>query len=306
MAREKGKILITLTPSESKRLIAKGVRNLEEVQRALKHGTIIITLGTTNAYVVEEILNDVPRSENNKPLLSLSGSRERGQSPLFRGQRGEAPLIDKQRYAAGIITASGTCVVPKEEREREVILKNGKISEESMEKAIENLSVDDVFIKGANALDATGTAGIFMANTSGGTIGSALGTIMARGVRLIIPIGIEKTIPYSITEAAKRVGIEKFSKSIGWPVGLMPVHGKVITEIEALKILGAEDAFPIGAGGVDGGEGSVVICVEGSVERLDKLMALVTQIKGEAPVKTLTGFSGTWAEPTMRGHGQSP
>ncbi|MBE0516949.1 MAG: hypothetical protein IBX41_06100 [Methanophagales archaeon] len=288
MAKEKGKILITLTPSESKRLIAKGVRNLEEVQRALKHGTIILTLGTTNAYVVEEILNDVPGSENNKPLLSLSGSRERGQSPRFRGQRGEAPLIDKQRYAAGVITDSGTCVVPKEEREKEVVLKNGKMSEESMEKAIENLSADDVFIKGANALDATGTAGVFMANTSGGTIGSALGTVMARGVRLIIPIGIEKTIPYSITEAAKRVGIEKCYKSMGWPVGLMPVHGTVITEIEALKILGAEDAFPIGAGGVDGGEGSVVICVEGSVEKLDELMGLVTQIKGEAPVKVVS------------------
>jgi hypothetical protein len=289
MARDKGKILITLTPSESKRLIAKGVKNLEEVQRALKHGTIILTLGTTNAYVAEEILSDLPGLGNNKPLQG------------FRGQRGEAPLIDKQRYAAGVITDRGTCVVPKEEREKEVVLKNGKMSEESMEKAIENLSADDVFIKGANALDATGTAGVFMANTSGGTIGSALGTVMARGVRLIIPIGIEKTIPYSITEAAKRVGIEKFYKSVGWPVGLMPVHGKVITEIEALKILGAEDAFPIGAGGVDGGEGSVVICVEGSVEKLDELMALVTQIKGKAPVKTLTGFSGSTGRSPVSG-----
>ena len=261
MTRDKGKILITLTPAESKRLIAKGVKNLEEVQRALKHGTIIITLGTTNAYVAEEILSALPGLENK---------------------------LDKQRYAAGVITDRGTCLVPKEEREREVILKDGKISKEDIEKAIENLSADDVFIKGANALDATGTAGVFMANTVGGTIGSALGTIMARGVKLIIPIGIEKTIPYSITEAAKRVGIEKFYKAIGWPVGLMPVHGKVITEIEALKILGAEDAFPIGAGGVDGGEGSVVICVEGSVEKLDELMALVTQIKGETPVKVVS------------------
>jgi hypothetical protein len=112
---------------------------------------------------------------------------------------------------------------------------------------------------------------------------------MARGVHFIIPVGIEKTIPYSITEAATRVGIEKCYKSVGWPVGLMPVHGRVITELDALKILGAEDAFPIGAGGVDGGEGSVVICVEGrSVEKLDELMALVTQIKGEAPVKVVS------------------
>jgi hypothetical protein len=261
MITEKGKILIALTPSESKRLIAKGVRHLEEVKRALKQGTIIITLGTTNGYIVEEILKDVPGSDRR---------------------------IDKQRYAAGVLTDRGTCVVPKEEREKEVILKNGKLSDEGIENAIENLSAGDVFIKGANAQDATRTAGIYMAHQSGGTIGSALGTVMARGVHFIIPIGIEKTIPYSITEAAKRVGIEAFYRSVGMPVGLMPVHGTIITEIDALKILGAEDAFPIGAGGVDGGEGSVVLCVEGSFEKLDELMKLVTEIKGEAPVKVVS------------------
>jgi hypothetical protein len=258
MEEEKGEIVVALTPSESKRLIAKGVKNLEEVQRALKQGTVIISLGTTDAYVAEEILRDVPGSEDR---------------------------IDKQRYAAGVITARGLCVVPKEDRITEVILKNGKLSAESTGDAIENLSADDVFIKGANALDAAGTAGILMANRVGGTIGSALGTVMARGVHFIIPVGIEKAVPYSITEAAKRVGIERCYKTLGWPVGLMPVHGTVITELEALKILGADDAFPIGAGGIDGGEGSVVICVEGNVAKLDELMTLVTQIKGEAPLK---------------------
>jgi len=261
MANEKRKILIALTPSESKRLIAKGVTQLEEVQRALKQGTIIITLGTTNAYIVEEILKHV---------------------------HGSNKKIDRRRYAAGIVTDRGTCVVPKEEREKEVILKSGKLSEEGIENAIENLSAGDVFIKGANALDVTGTAGVFMANRAGGTIGSALGTVMARSVHFIIPIGIEKTIPYSIAEAAKRVGIEAFYQSVGLPVGLMPVHGTIITEVEALKMLGAEDAFPIGAGGVDGGEGSVVLCIEGSVEKLDELMRLVTEIKGEAPVTVVS------------------
>lgn len=258
MATEKRKILIALTPAESKRLIAKGVAQLKEVQRALKQGTIIITLGTTNGYIAEELL------------------------------KGSDRKIDRRRYAAGVLTNRGTCVVPKEEREKEVILKNGKPSDESLEKAIENLAAGDVFIKGANALDATGTAGIYMAHRSGGTIGSALGTVMARGVHFIIPVGLEKSIPYSITEAAKRVGIEAFYRSTGMPVGLMPVHGRIITEIEALKLLGADDAFPIGAGGVDGGEGSVVLCVEGSREKLEELMALITELKGEAPVKVVS------------------
>ena len=257
MANENKKILIALTPSESKRVIAKGVKNLEEVQRALKQGTIIIGLGTTNAYVADEILSE------------LSGANK----------------IDKQRYAAGVITDKGTCVVTKEEREKEVIIKNGVVSsEESIENAIEELSAEDVFIKGANALDAYGNAGILLAHTTGGTIGSAIGTVMARGVNFIIPVGIEKMIPYSITEAAKRVGKGRFYKSVGMPVGLMPVYGTVITEIEALILLGAEDAFTISAGGVAGGEGSVVICAEGSAESMEDLMRVITQIKGEAPV----------------------
>lgn len=261
MVNEKGSIVISLTPSESRRLIAKGVANLEVVQRALKHGTIVIGLGTTNAYVAEELLRCVSGPES---------------------------VLEKQRYAAGVITAEGLCVVPKEARINEIILRNGTVSDERIGDAIETLTADDVFIKGANALDATGTAGIFMANRLGGTIGAALGSVMARGVHFIIPVGLEKTIPYSITDAAKRVGIDRCARTTGWPVGVMPVHGRVITELEAVKILGADDAFPIGAGGINGGEGSIVICCEGNPEILDALMTLVTQLKGEAPVTVVS------------------
>lgn len=263
MVDEAEKILVSLTPSESKRLIAKGVRNVEEVEQALKHGTILIGLGTTNAYVVEEILNVLPKGSAMK-------------------------RIDKQRYAAGVVTDRGTCVVKKEAREMEVVIKEGEIIEQSLEEAIEGLAAGDVFIKGANALDTAGTAGILLAHPAGGTIGSALGTVMARGVNFIIPVGIEKTIPYSITEAAKRVGKERFFKSVGMPVGLMPVHGTIITELEALKILGAADAFPIGAGGVDGGEGSVVMCAEGSADKMEELMRIISEIKGEARVNVVS------------------
>lgn len=262
MTVEEQKVLITLTPAESKRLIAKGVMNLEEVQRALKRGTIIIGLGTTNGYVADEILAALPETE--------------------------VRTVDKPRYAAGIITDKGTCIVPKEEREKDVILKNGTLSDMGIEKAIENLSAEDVFIKGANALDATGTAGILLAHPAGGTIGAALGTIMARGANFIIPVGIEKTIPYSVIEAARQVGKERFYKSVGRTVGLIPVHGKVITEVEALKLLGASSAFPLSAGGVNGGEGSVVLCAEGSTQQMDELMQIVSQIKGEKSVKVVS------------------
>ncbi|MHC1636347.1 MAG: hypothetical protein ACXQTS_07015 [Candidatus Methanospirareceae archaeon] len=256
---EKKKILLSFTPAEAKRLIAKGVAELAEVKRALKKGIVIIAQGTTNAFVASEILK------------RLHIEKE----------------VDISRFAAGIITDKACCVVPKGERQSEIIIKDGEISEDGIEKAIEELSSEDVFIKGANALDPHGVAGILVAHPTGGTIGSAIGTVMARGVNFIIPVGIEKTIPFSIVEAARRIGNMRFYKSMGLPAGLMPVFGKIVTEVEALKILGADDAFPIGAGGVDGGEGSVVICAEGSEEKMEEIMRVAMEIKGGGRVKVL-------------------
>ena len=47
---------IVLTPWESKRLIAKGVAQLDSVNNALENGIVAISRGTTDAYVFEELL----------------------------------------------------------------------------------------------------------------------------------------------------------------------------------------------------------------------------------------------------------
>ncbi|MBU4221476.1 MAG: hypothetical protein KKA10_07630, partial [Euryarchaeota archaeon] len=85
-------IQITLTPGESKRIIAMGVKKLPVIQQALRKGIILITLGTTNAYVLEE----------------LTGKK-----------------VDHNRYAAGIINGTAA-VVPQDKRLPMVALKNGK------------------------------------------------------------------------------------------------------------------------------------------------------------------------------------
>ena len=50
--------LVALTPSESKRVIAKGVAALPEVKRAMERGLIVVGRGTTNAFVVEELTGE--------------------------------------------------------------------------------------------------------------------------------------------------------------------------------------------------------------------------------------------------------
>ena len=47
---------INLTVSESKRLIAKGISELPIVKEKLQKGIIIVTKGTTNTYIAEELI----------------------------------------------------------------------------------------------------------------------------------------------------------------------------------------------------------------------------------------------------------
>ncbi len=234
---------VTLTPSESKRLIARGVVRLPVVQQALKGGIVVVALGSTCAFVAEELLG-----------------RE----------------IDKSRYVVGIVDGY-TRVTPEERRLAMVALHRGvEVDAGEVEK---KLGGGDVLIKGANAL-AGGEAGVFLAHPRGGTSGRMLGLVLARGVNLVVPVGLEKTIPGTISDICRRVGIQRCERSTGLPVGMMPLPGEIVTEVEALKLLGAREAFPIGAGGIGGGEGSVTLWVEGP----DSLFSLLEEIKGEKPL----------------------
>jgi len=248
-------IQVTLTPAESKRLIAKAVAALPEVKRALRQGTIVIGLGTTNAHVAEELLGE---------------------------------KIEREKFVAGVVLPKGTCVVPSELRRGNIIIRGGKLTEAKLNDVLPELTADDVFIKGANALDASGTAGVFLASHGGGTIGSALGTLMARGVNFIIPVGLEKFIPGSIQRVSKATGVFRFSYATGYPVGIMPVTGKVITELEAFEILTGAEAITMGKGGISGAEGSVTLLVQGTQKQLSKARKLVNGIKGEPGTKVET------------------
>src|SRR5574337_393427 len=128
-------VQITLTPRESKRIIAMGVKRLPAIERAMKKGTILIALGTTNAYVAEE----------------LTGNR-----------------IEHERYAAGYIDET-TTVVPNDKRLATIALRDGK--QVDAEGIIDKMGAQDVVIKGANALDPQNMAGVMVANPVGGTTG---------------------------------------------------------------------------------------------------------------------------------------
>ncbi len=245
------KAQFTLSIPESKRLIGRAVKEHKWVRKALKDGIVAVALGSTNAFVAEEIL----------------------------GRK-----IKKEKYIAGFIDEYGTCVVPASERLKSIVLEKGRIMEEDIENAVKRMKNNDVFIKGANALDFEGTAGVMMASLTGGTIGSVLGVIKARGIKLIIPVGLEKLIPHSIDEISKAAGIHEISYSTGIPVGIMPVSGEVITEIEAFEILAGVSAVSMGWR---------TFLVDGEEKKVRKAIKLVEEIKGEKEIKVLRGNCAT-------------
>lgn len=240
-----------LTPWESKRLIAKAVAALPVVRKAFKEGIVAVARGTTTGMIAEELNGKFP----------------------------------KERYVAGCIRPRRLCISVTSETLPEIAFVNGKLKEIPTREVVKEMSCRDVFIKGANAVDCEFNAGFLMSDPVGGTTGGAIGAIMARGINLIIPVGLEKMIPGKIYGAARACGFTRVSYSTGQPVGLFPASGEVITEIQAMKSFADVEAVPIGAGGIDGAEGSVVLNVSGEDKELEKIIEVVKKVLGEKPLK---------------------
>ena len=241
------KALFTLLPHESKRLIAKGVSVLPEVKAALSNGKIAIAGGISNGYVAEE----------------LSGEK-----------------IGKGSYTAGIVTEGVQCLTDAGMRLKPFLINQGKSESANLAEAVQSFERDDVFIKGANAVDIDKNAGVLMANPKGGTV-SIYPLLVARGCHLIIPVGLEKLVP-DVIEASNAMGITHMDKRFGKACGMLPITtGKVITEIEAFALLTGITATHVASGGVSGSEGACTFVVEGDQDQLDDTVALVKQLKKE-------------------------
>lgn len=239
--------LFTLESHESKRLIAKAVANLPEVTQAMKNNKVAVSGGTTNGYVAEELTGDT---------------------------------LDKEKYTAGIITEGIQCTTPADKRITPLLIENGESRSANLLEEVKEFDADDIFIKGGNALDTDYNVGVLTGNNIGGTV-SIYPLLTARGCQLILPVGREKLIP-SVIEAANSLGINTIDKRIGMSCGMLPItYGKVITEIEAFKILFDVKATQVAAGGVGGSQGSCTFTVEGTETEVEKAFSLVKEIKQE-------------------------
>ncbi len=240
---------VTLTVAQSKRLIAKAVAVLPEVRTARTKGILVVSTGSTNAYVAEEILG--------------SAIEKRG---FLTGH-----------YRPAGPTAKALNLPP---RLPDLILRKGEaVSDKNKFEIVHEMGPSDVFIKGANALNyEKGVAGIVLSDPKGGTIGGVIGPITAKGVQLIIPVGLEKLVAHDIGETWRKMnlGLER-----NGPLGLFPTQGKIVTEIEAMQVLFGIQVIHIASGGVFGAEGATTLLLDSSEDQLRSIRGFLAGIQGE-------------------------
>jgi hypothetical protein len=236
----------SLTVSESKRLIAKGVVRTAAVRNALENGLLVVCPGTTNGYVAEELL-------------------------------GKA--LDKRGYVTGRTLPSGYEGPTCKKQIADIVLRNGKPVDLDTADALREMGPGDVFLKGANAINYDeDQVGLLIGHPTGGTLGAAIGTIVAKRILMIHPVGLEKSVPGDLRDAAAAM---KESGGRGPTLWVSP--GLVFTELEALAVLADVEAAPIGAGGIGGAEGSVWLSIHGEEKQLELAEKVLDSVRGEPP-----------------------
>jgi hypothetical protein len=243
------KVMITLTVGEGKRLIAKAIMRMPEVVQARQSGRIFLKGGTTVSAIAEELTGEPMR---------ISGRI----TP--NGLKGAKVLCDAPHYI--LVEHTGW---------------RGLQAEELLDVVL-SLGSGDVFIAGANIIDAYGGAALMASTPLGGNGGRILSPIMAEGITTIVTAGLEKLIPGTVEQAVRAAGRKGVELSMGAPVGLMPFFGKVVTEIDAVKLLAPVECQVVGRGGIGGAEGSVTVAVSGEAGDVRSVFRLAAELKGAA------------------------
>jgi len=258
-----------LIPDESKKFIIKALLALKSVKTALKKGLVVAHPSSTTSFLYEALTGRFP------------GAGE--------------------QWVAGVILPRGLCasrhvienMAANRKRKTDPldlmsawVFKRGQLQEKMrLGDILDQMSIDDIYIKGPNAIDPNGNMGVLYANPAGG--GGTIGLVISRArkskFQMLFPVGIEKLIPVSIRQAAKKAGFKRVETAMGMPCGVIPIHaslGQKIDEIDAVEILSGAEATPIAAGGLGGASGAVVLSINGTRAQVNRAMDAIESVKG--------------------------
>lgn len=238
--------IVSLTVPEGKRLIAKAIAQMPEVRQARESGKILLKGGTTVSAVAEELVGVPMRISGRVTPRGLKSADVAGGDP-------HSMLVEGSGW---------------------------RNIDEEMPKAVESLGAGDVVIIGANAIDACGAAAMFAGAPLGANPGQVMAGIMLEEATVIVAAGLEKLIPGKLSEAVQVAGRKRIDISMGMSVGLMPIFGRVVTEVEAFKLLAPMECQVIGRGGIAGAEGSTVFVLTGEESDVKRVFRLALELKG--------------------------
>ncbi len=237
---------VSLTVAEGKRLIAKGITEYTPVREAMDNAALLITRGSTNHYILEELMGQV---------------------------------IENGSFLTGKITPKGKDLHKVNSTKKEYVYQKGELREISdLEKELKALPKGSVVFKGGNILNHNqGVAAVLIGHPTGGTIG-LIDQVLSDKVKLVVPIGLEKnsSVDMAFMEA-------NFPQKQGVAPAIHILNGAPFTEIEAIKSIADVEVFQYAAGGIDGAEGGVSLLIRGTSEQVNKATSFVNNIVGELP-----------------------
>ena len=237
-----------LNVAEGKRLIAKGIAAHPLVKKKMESGMVIITKGSTNTYIAEELI----------------GLTE-----------------DHGRFVSGNISSKPFPV--ETNKIPEIIIENGKRIEMPIMEALKALKKGDVVFKGANLLNyEKKQAAVVVGGADGGTVGRVQPYTAEGPGHLIVPIGLEKEVHGDLNDYAKVMSFE-IKKTESTPLLILHKNAEIFTEIEAIKLFGNVKVVLFASGGINGSEGGKSFAVYGAPAEIEKVMNIISTIKGEPP-----------------------
>lgn len=241
------KCQFTLTVAEGKGLIARAIASMAEVKKALAGGKILLKGSTTVSALSEELCG--------RPLRISGRITPRGtvSSGSFDTSEPHTLLLNKG--------------VPEKTE--------GRLADIGRE-----MGPGDVAVCGANIIDPFGNAAMMAGRDLCGEPGGVFPVLEAEGVLCLVAAGLEKLSPVPLRQSCSGAGRKASGWSMGMAVGLVSIPGRVITELDALAMLGYERHWLIGRGGIGGAEGGSTFVVEETTENCRKLVELIRSLKG--------------------------
>lgn len=240
-----------LTVAMGKRLIAKGLLADEQFKTALMEKKVLIVAGTTNAYVAQEALAAI----------------------------GEKYPYDLRLFRRGITVAPGAKVAPGAV-EGDVLIDHGRaVFGKDVFELAPDMQAGDVLLKGANAVNLPlGEAGVLIGHPQGGTMIPILSAAAGRRVQVIVPVGVEKRVDAPIARLSALCAAEECEGP-----RLLPLPGRVFSELDAISALTGAQASLIAAGGAMGAEGCAYFIAQGNDEQIAAVKQLVRSLRDEPP-----------------------